>query len=572
MTTGAPTARATGGLRVEPVRGRRDLREFCSPPAWDPRQATHGVPLWHDAIRRWHTGRGPHVEHGSVRLYLARDAQGRVRGRTTLHTDSRMDARRGEPTLLLGATEFADRDALASLVAHAEERARSLGRTRLLGPVSLLPNQVGGVVTTGHHVPGFVDGPWSPEHYPQDWEALGFARIWTGATWLCDHLDRLDADALFGAGEPGSGVEVHRGSRRRLDEQLPLLRSMLNAAFAEFGYYTPITAEELAVQTDGLAWLLDERLLLWATADGSPSAFVLVVPDLSDFVRSTGGRLGLTDQLRLLATRARYRREAVLIIKGTVPGARGLGLMRLLSGELLRGLQAGGYQRLRVTFIGDDNAASGLSSRRWAGGRCTARPSTTRGSMAERPTQQVLERAADWGRSPSAHNTQPWDVHAVDATTLAVDWHADRALPVADPDRRDLMLSLGAVILGLRVVAADVGLTARTTWGVDLDARRAARLHLEHPTPEVDAPRALDSGGLARPPQRAGSVCRATGRRRRGGGRHAGRAGPRGCLARGRGRQCRAAPPRSRHGRHAHRPGRRRARRMAAAAAPTPSA
>lgn len=38
-------------------------------------------------------------------------------------------------------------------------------------------------------------------------------------------------------------LRVHRGDRRRVKEQLPILREMLNASFASLGYYTPISAE-----------------------------------------------------------------------------------------------------------------------------------------------------------------------------------------------------------------------------------------------------------------------------------------------------------------------------------------
>jgi hypothetical protein len=52
---------------------------------------------------------------------------------------------------------------------------------------------------------------------------------------------------------------------------------VLNASFAQLGYYTPISAAQLAAQTVGLAYLLDERLLLWLERAGRPVAFVVVV-------------------------------------------------------------------------------------------------------------------------------------------------------------------------------------------------------------------------------------------------------------------------------------------------------
>ncbi|WP_298887199.1 hypothetical protein [uncultured Serinicoccus sp.] len=489
------------GLRVEPVLTRADLRDFLRVPPWGTRRETHGVPVWHSTVRSWWTGSGPHHAHGAVELYLVRDRQGELHGRTTLHTDDRMDHKLGERTLLMGATEFAGEAALGAMVEYAEALARQRGRTRLLGPVSLLPNQVGGVVTSGWDEPGFLDGPWSPPHYARDWEALGFERVWTGSTWICPDLGSLDPTQLFGSGPLPQGVVLRHADRRRLGEQLPVLRQMLNSSFAELGYFTRIEADELAAATDGLAHLLDERLLLWLEHDGEPVAFVLVVPDLTDFVRSTGGRLGPVDTVRLLATRGRYRREAVLIIKGTVPGARGQGLMRHLSRELLRGLQAGGYDALRVTFVEDDNVGSQAQFVAMGGrplhGTCfytravhvggtpggdqgTAQaPSSTEESG---PAMRLLARAHDWGRAPSAHNTQPWDVRALGEDTLLLGWHADRELPVADAGRRDLLLSLGALALSLQVVAADLGLEVDVTWGVDVDARQAAVVRLRaHP-------------------------------------------------------------------------------------------
>lgn len=342
---------------VAPVVSRRDLRDFIRLPLRLHPRATY-VPLWASTITSWHRGTGPHTRFGQVRLVLARDTTGQVVGRATCHTDHRMDARLGAPTLLLGAVEAATPEALHALTRYAEELARAAGRRSLFGPCSLLPNQTGGVITSGFAERGFVDSPWNPEWVPGAWEAAGFEPVLPAATWVCEGLGGLDPAQVFPRGELGAGMELRHGDRRRLDEQLPLLRTMLNASFAELGYYTSIEADELAAATDGLAHLLDESLLLYVVRREEPLAFVLTVPDISEFVMSTGGRLGPLRSLRLLATRGRYRREAVLIVKGTVPQARGLGLMSVLSRELLGNLQRGGYARLRVTFVGEENTAS----------------------------------------------------------------------------------------------------------------------------------------------------------------------------------------------------------------------
>jgi nitroreductase len=59
-------------------------------------------------------------------------------------------------------------------------------------------------------------------------------------------------------------------------------------------------------------------------------------------------------------------------------------------------------------------------------------------------------------RAPSSHNTQPWRFRVRDEI---IDLFADRtrALPVNDPDDRELTISCGAALMNLRVAAAHVG-------------------------------------------------------------------------------------------------------------------
>jgi hypothetical protein len=56
--------------------------------------------------------------------------------------------------------------------------------------------------------------------------------------------------------------------------------------------------------------------------------------------------------------------------------------------------------------------------------------------------------------APSSHNTQPWHFRIADGT---IDLFADRmrALPVNDPDDRELTISCGCALLNLRVAAAN---------------------------------------------------------------------------------------------------------------------
>ncbi|MEV0131099.1 hypothetical protein AB0H83_21870 [Dactylosporangium sp. NPDC050688] len=346
-------------VEVVPVTGRAALRAFCEVPL-RLHPADRYVPLADSVIAGWHRS-------GAAELFLARDASGTAVGRTIVHRSAKFDAKLGRRHQLFGLTEFRDEPTAAALFDLVAARGRDTGA--LFGPVGLLPNQTGGVITSGFDERGFIDSAWNPAHYPGTYERHGFTRRFEADTWLCTGFD-ADPGALFpfdDARVAAEGLVIRRGSRRRFATQLPILRQMLNASFAQLGYYTEIDADELAAQTDGLAYLLDESLLLWLEQDGRPVAFVVTVPDVSEFFMKVGGRLGVRNQLRLLLTRGRYRRDAVLIIKGTVPGEQGRGYLTLLSRELYRNLKAGGYRSLRSTYVERSNPASAAQYRRMGG-------------------------------------------------------------------------------------------------------------------------------------------------------------------------------------------------------------
>lgn len=74
-------------------------------------------------------------------------------------------------------------------------------------------------------------------------------------------------------------------------------------------------------------------------------------------------------------------------------------------------------------------------------------------------------------RAPSAHNTQPWVLeYATDAIALRFD--PRRHLSLGDPTRRDLLLSLGALVEAVVLVAAAEGVPLQFVSDVDLDTAR----------------------------------------------------------------------------------------------------
>jgi hypothetical protein len=91
--------------------------------------------------------------------------------------------------------------------------------------------------------------------------------------------------------------------------------------------------------------------------------------------------------------------------------------------------------------------------------------------------------------APSRHNTQPW-IFEIEGDEVRVFADLSRALPAADPDGRQLIMSCGAAIVNLRLAAAHFGhaTSAEVIPGVHHDGL-LVRVRLEErsaSTPEVE--------------------------------------------------------------------------------------
>ncbi|RKE22936.1 Acg family FMN-binding oxidoreductase [Streptomyces sp. TLI_171] len=72
---------------------------------------------------------------------------------------------------------------------------------------------------------------------------------------------------------------------------------------------------------------------------------------------------------------------------------------------------------------------------------------------------ELRELVAAAGAAPSLHNTQPWQFRpAPDGPGVLVFADPARAVPLADPDGRAMLVSVGAALFNLRVAAARQGL------------------------------------------------------------------------------------------------------------------
>lgn len=94
--------------------------------------------------------------------------------------------------------------------------------------------------------------------------------------------------------------------------------------------------------------------------------------------------------------------------------------------------------------------------------------------------------------APSSHNSQPWLFH-VDGNTIELYADRSRALPVVDPNHRELVISCGAALHHLRTAFAAVGQPIEVTRRCHDDRLACIRLIDGRIAPDARARRRLDA-------------------------------------------------------------------------------
>ncbi|WP_135825159.1 Acg family FMN-binding oxidoreductase [Halorussus ruber] len=137
-----------------------------------------------------------------------------------------------------------------------------------------------------------------------------------------------------------------------------------------------------------------------------------------------------------------------------------------------RGRETGVAERLGL------DALSPLSGRRrWVGGKRPWRVSASMFPAEGTPTEQAQFLVRYAVLAPSSHNTQPW-LFNVNGEEIRLFADLERWLTVADPDKRELYVSLGAALENLLVAAERFGVGYEVEYLPGSDSAHAATVRL----------------------------------------------------------------------------------------------
>ena len=312
-------------------------------------------PMRGDIMRMLDARKNPLWLAGNPFRFWTAHRNGHPVGRIIAHVHRESNARHGTDRAQFGFFDCADDpEAARVLLDAASAFAREHGLGELAGNFNLTAMQQMGVMTGGFGRRAYTDMVVNPPHIPRLLEENGFEPFFPMTTFEANLPEIGTFDTVLDEDE---GFRFAPVEKRVFTERMEESRQVLNDGFARNPMFVPLTEAEFHFQAGELMSILDPRLSSVLRHNGEPVGSVICIPDLNGLLSATRSRIGVTAPFHYLRYRLR-RRRAVIIYYSVARAWHGRGIMPAMLARTVRSLSDAGYEKLGITWIADENAAS----------------------------------------------------------------------------------------------------------------------------------------------------------------------------------------------------------------------
>jgi len=352
--------KSSSPLQIVKVENRKTLTAFIrllwplykDDPAWVP-------PLILD--RRMQLAPGnPYFEHALFSSWLAY-RNGKPVGRISAQVDQLHLEQHRDATGFFGMLESEDNsETFKTLLATAETWLRKKGMRRVAGPYNLSINQEVGLLVEGFDTPPVVMMGHARPYYAGRIEENGYRREKDLLAYIID-ADFKHPRAMQAVMARAQNRVVTRSLRKSdFKAELNIIREIFNDAWSQNWGFIPWTDAEFQHLGKDLKMLVDEDLVSFATVDGEPAAFMVILPNINEAIRDLNGRLLPFGWLKLLwRLKVQYPKTARIPLMGVRSRHHDSLLGAALAFSVIAALQPSaikhGIKKLELSWILEDN-------------------------------------------------------------------------------------------------------------------------------------------------------------------------------------------------------------------------
>ncbi len=321
-----------GPVRVTQVRKGRDWKRFHRLPGRiqgaDPNWI---APLRHEQRKLWSSNH-PFFEHARAAAWLAWRS-GRPVGRISAQFDSLAGPDFGH----FGQLEAVDDvEVFQALISTASKWLHDLGCTQMFGPFDLSINQQCGLLVDGFERPPMMLMGHAPRYYGERLAQIGLAPAVDLLAYVGRPHFRIPGAMERLLNRYAGRIEFETVTASSIARQAETLRSLFNRAWAGNWGFVPFTEREFSRMAREMRALLRPGYVHLARVEGAPAAFIVMLPNLNEWIADLDGTLlpfgWLRLAWRLLRGRVRTARVPLMGVdpafqKGPLGAALSYGLI-----------------------------------------------------------------------------------------------------------------------------------------------------------------------------------------------------------------------------------------------------
>ncbi|TCK19068.1 hypothetical protein DFR30_2362 [Thiogranum longum] len=306
-------------LDVRCVDNKARLKDFIQLPWSVYRNDPHWVaPLLIEQKQRY-SRKNPFFDHARWRGWVAYRNNSPV-GRISAQIDQLFLDRYKDPVGYFGSLEAEDDPAVFSALFQAAEAwLANEGMSHVTGPFTLSINEEAGLLVDGFDTPPCIMMGHNPPYYGAHVEANGYTpardllAYHQPPTYQFTPTVKRLLERLSGR------IRLRQLNRKKLDEELAILRHIFNDAWSENWGFVPFTEAEFREVGKAMTLLLDDDFVQIAEVDGEPAAMIIGLPDINQAIKDLNGRLLPLGWLKLLwRIKVRYPDRARIPLMGVL--------------------------------------------------------------------------------------------------------------------------------------------------------------------------------------------------------------------------------------------------------------
>jgi hypothetical protein len=252
---------------------------------------------------------------------------------------------------------YDDKDIVNALLIKVEEWAGEKGMIKLVGPLGFSDKDPQGFQIEGFEYPKFIVCPTNDKYLPEMIERAGYVKNRDLVNYLAkvpDELPEIYTKILSRVSVNDGYRLVEFTTKRELKKYIIPVLELMNQTFAEIYGFVPLDDQEKKEIASRYMMILNPKFIKVVESSEGVVGFAVGIPDISDAVRRSGGKLLPFGILRILRDLKRSK-KLLMLLGGVKKSYRGKGIDVLMAVKMIQACMINKMELIDLHVVLEDN-------------------------------------------------------------------------------------------------------------------------------------------------------------------------------------------------------------------------